>query len=382
MCQSAEIMSVTQKQIAEKLNISPSLVARALMGHKEVAEKTRLRVENAAREMGYGSGDNRAARMLAAQRYGKRVERGVVGVFWELVDGASPRTMPFFEPILNGYEIEAAKENLDVCLCRTRPDELPRLIRDRSVDGVILMGYSASYAARIQALGLPAVTFHLDCEITPSVVTDDRQGAWQATTHLLELGHRRIAFLGVIHLPGEPCEQRLQGYREAMRAYGIDVPEAWICNSLPAPFKTTDAGAGKNGWEALKAQNADNGVEGEPPFTAVVCYNDDVAMGTVNQINADGWAVPQDVSITGFDDISAEYHFRPAITSVAYPREEMGRIAMGLLCELIRTESLVSPGGNKQQLIATTLSVRDSTAAPRASTNAETKEQEETVPES
>jgi DNA-binding LacI/PurR family transcriptional regulator len=335
-------MSVTQKQIAERLNISGSLVGRALRGHQEVAESTRLLIEQTAREMGYDLYANREARALIARRYGQRLKNGVAAVVFCPAPGVSIRSLPYSEPILEGMEAEAAKLNLDICFCPARDDEIPRLVRDRSVDGVIVLGYFPEYIAAIRELGLPVVTFQSKYDIAHSIISDDRNGTRQATRHLLELGHRRIAFLGVEYRPGQAGHQRLLGYRDAMTEYGIEVRDEWVCTSLTGPRATPTAtciGCGVCaaciGWTTLAEQNGGYGKEGELPFTGVVCYNDPIAMASIAQLQAAGYEVPHDISFTGFDDTSLSYHFQPALTSVDYEREEMGRDSIRLLNQAI-----------------------------------------------
>ena len=93
-------MTVTQKQIAERLNVSRSLVVRALKGHSRVAESSRRLIEETAREMGYDSSANQAARSLIAQRYGRRVKTGVLGIVISLSDMSFSRHMPFFSQFI------------------------------------------------------------------------------------------------------------------------------------------------------------------------------------------------------------------------------------------------------------------------------------------
>lgn len=338
-------MSVTQKQVAERLNISRSLVTRALRGDPEVAEATRLSIAAAAKSMGYDPSLNKEARLMNARRHGQRVINGVAAVVFSPSPGVSIRSLPYSEPILEGMEAEAFRSNMDICFCPSRPDELPRLIRDRSVDGVIVLGYFPEYVASIRELGLPVVTFQTRYETAHSVTSDDRAGTREATRHLLKLGHRRIAYLGVHFVEGQPGEQRLLGYRDAMAEYGIPVPESWICSEFSGPFATPRAAcygcgqcAGCIGWPTLVARNALGHSAGQPPFTGLVCYSDAIAMASVEHMRKAGFEVPRDISVTGFDDTSLAYHFEPPLTSVAYAREEMGHVAVRLLHDAIQSD--------------------------------------------
>jgi DNA-binding LacI/PurR family transcriptional regulator len=371
-------MSVTQKQIAERLNISPSLVARALMGHKEVAEKTRVRVQETAREMGYQSGTNREARALIARRYGRRLKNGVIAVMFPPL-GAAPQHLPFYTSIFDAMEEEAVARDINVCLCPLRPDELPRLIRERNVDGVISMGYPVALAAEIRALELPLVTFHDRYDDMHSVMPDDRDGARLATRHLLELGHRRIGFLGVLTHVTNASARRLEGYLDAMQEYGVSVPEEWIENSLPIPTVTPTSFCDKYekfgqgckccaacaGWARLLGKNGGISDNGQLPFTAIVCHNDSVAMGLITQARLDGREAPQDFSVVGFDDLTLQYRFLPPVTSVHLPLAEMGKAAVSLLYEIVQRDGeQEQPEHYIHQVLPVHLTVRKSTTSP------------------
>jgi DNA-binding LacI/PurR family transcriptional regulator len=315
--------------------------------------------------MGYNQDDNREARVLANKRYGQRVKNGIVAVMFWLPQGVSVQGMPFFDPILEGMRSEAAGLGLEICLCPSPSGELPRLVRDRNVDGVIAIGYFANDIVAIQKLGMPVVTFQSSCDIGHSVTSDDREGGRQATRHLLELGHRRIAFLGADYHSGLPAELRLQGYQDAMQEYGIEVPPEWICMELASPYSNADCtyeeSAAGIGWEVLLAQNGATPHDTEMPFTGLVCYNDMIAMGAIGQIRSMGFAVPQQISVTSFDDISVHYQFEPALTSIDFQREKMGREAIRLLGQVIDENRVGESEDALHSVIPTTLVVRQST---------------------
>lgn len=364
-------MSATQKQIAEKLNVSRSLVARALGGHVEVAEATRQRIETTAREMGYDRGDNHAARSLVARRYGHNAKSSITAITFPTSRAASPRYLPFFVPFLEGVETEAAALGMEVCLCPLRGGEVPRLIRNRGADGVIALGYSREHVDAIRALNMPQVLFQSRRDALCSVRNDDRDGAYQATRHLLELGHRRIAFLGMmLEHDVEAADWRFAGYRDALLEAGIAPREEWIETSLPLPETTIDApcfGCGSCaaciGWAALMARSGGLDKKGKPVFTALVCHNDPIAMGAIAQARSDGLEVPRDLSVTGFDDVSRQYHFEPALTSIDFPRYDMGRCAVRLLHNALHEAE--PEAQDRHRVFPATLVVRQSTAPPQ-----------------
>ncbi|RYF46767.1 MAG: LacI family transcriptional regulator, partial [Cytophagaceae bacterium] len=354
------------------------LVARALKGYPEVAESTRQRVELVAQEMGYSSGDNREARALISRRYGQRLKHGIIAVVFPPMDALSPRFMPFYETIIDGIETEARALGLDICLCPLRPNEVARLIRERNVDGVISLGYAPWHVAAIHDLELSVVCLQERCEGAHSVVHDQRDGAFQATRHLIEIGHRRIAFLGGIDSAGQISQQRLQGYKEAMHKASLSIEDEWVEISLPMPRVTPMAycsGCGLCaacvGWQTLMAKNRNLPDSNQPnrgaghnkslSFTALVCHNDAIAIGAVEHARQQGFDVPHDLSVTGFDDVSRQYHFTPELTSIDFSRHVMGHHAVRLLQTVINEQDNGEVVPYQHHVLPVSLVVREST---------------------
>src|SRR5688500_14425796 len=134
-------MTVTQQQIADRLNISRSWVARALNGYDTVSPEMREKVHAVAKELGYDLGGNQAARAMVAKRYGQKVRNNILAFALAPMLTPSPRHLPLFTPLLDGMETEAAPMGMDVFAFSMRYDELPRLIRERGVDGVVSCGF-------------------------------------------------------------------------------------------------------------------------------------------------------------------------------------------------------------------------------------------------
>jgi LacI family transcriptional regulator len=363
-------MAVTQKQIAEKLNISSSLVARALKGHTEVALSTRQRVEAMAKEMGYSADTNREARTLAAMRYGRSIRKGIIAVGLLPIEYGAPRYVPYYIPFLNAVEEEAARRGFDVYLCPSRRDEIPRIIRERGVDGVISMGYVPSQLREIQSLDIPILTLHEEREGAHSALANEYQGTRQLTEHLVSLGHRHIAFVGAPGLIGSG--PRLNAFLEVLSEYGLHTPPEWIIADIWMSTPTADAycrGCGNRcsactGWQTLLERSGGRDAEGKLPFTAVICHNDATAMGVIDHAQQDGVDIPGELSITGFDDVSLHYRFQPAITTAGFSRYEMGVQSIRLLEEtIIQIEKGESPSYH-HYLAPTSLVVRESTTPP------------------
>jgi LacI family repressor for deo operon, udp, cdd, tsx, nupC, and nupG len=364
-------MPITQADIAKHLGISQVLVSYALRGTTGVSAETRERILATVKELGYDARANSGARSLAARRHGTRVLNGMIAVIFPFDSSPALRREPYYARLLGGIQTEAAAKGIEICMCPIQTSEIPRIVREKSVDGIIMLDnvtsdISAALSRAAHALDMPMVNLQWYSEEANCVCPDDRDGARQATRHLLELGHRRIAFLGTKCAPGLPADQRLWGYQDAMREYGIEVRDEWIEDDFILASCIADAdepGCGEcsscQGWTRLIAKNQ-TGLE---PLTAIVCYNDIMAMSVIRQARRDGIDVPGDLSVVGFDDISTLYYFEPALTSVRLPLQEMGADAVRMVQEAIESNGESEPG-YKQHVMPVSLMIRNSTARP------------------
>lgn len=345
---------ITQKDIAHNLGVSRETVKFALNGNGGVAAATRERVLREAERMGYSRTSNTAARTLAAQRNGSRAVTGTIAVVSAAAfDSAPLRNVPFFAPLFAGIEAEARIRDLDICLLPLREERLPRLISERGVDGAICLG-EAAIIPRINEFEVPIVGLDVYSDCAPHIVPADRKGMKLATRHLIELGHRRIAFIGHgLHFPS--AVERFEGYRAAMNEAGLGLDEKLIETTL------MHSEAEHGGAAAERVLSRTRQRTGKPTFTAIVCYHDLFAMGAVRALQAAGLRVPDDVAVVGFDDVSTHYSFAPAITSVSFDRHAMGRRAVQVIGALLEGETIET----QHEVFPVELVVRDSTRAVR-----------------
>jgi len=154
-----------------------------------------------------------------------------------------------------------------------------------------------------------------------SVVVDDAEAAQRAVQHLISRGHRRIAFLGGSSRSRSGLERR-RGYRQALIEAGLPAPARWCQPCAP----TVDGG--RTAAKALLSQ--------APEITAVLTYNDLVALGVVQACQSLGRHIPQDLALVGWDDIVYAPYFSPPLTTMRMPKYQIGEQAMRLLLELIR----------------------------------------------
>ena len=303
--------------IAKKLGLSPMTVSRALTGNPEVSDKTRQKVLRCASALGYQP--NRWARSLVTRR------SSIIGVV--IPDIAHS----FFAEITCGIEEVIERAGYDILLCHSRGDEekerseLAMLVGSR-VDGLIVASVQPEKSpepfAKLRETQMPFVLvdrFFPNSEFS-SVRVDDRAVGRLATECLLELGHQRIAH---IEGPGlSPASLRRRGYLDALKAHSIAANKDWIVSG--------DFGidAGRVAMQRLLSI--------EPRPTAVFAANDPMAIGAVYACREAGLKIPSDISIVGAGNIEGPHHPTPFLTTVDWPREELGRVAAAMLLEAIK----------------------------------------------
>jgi LacI family transcriptional regulator len=365
-----KFMSVTLKQIADELNISQATVTNAMNGKPNVGEPMRLKIQETAMRMGYDKYANRGAQVLAAKRHGRRIENGVIALIYHVQEASAWQSIPFYRTLLDGVEDALGKRRVDLYIALQRDGALPRIVREQRVDGLIFLSGIEKVNHELKELAMPVATLGTLNPGTYSILPDGNRGTYQATKHLLDLGHRRIAYLGKVG--GGAAQMRCEGYVSALTEHGIEVDHSLI------QLWTRDPSVAVDDKSAMARSQVEMGMllqrhrtksARQPSFTAVVCQNDILAMASVLQAQAEGLKVPDDLSVVGFDDVSLQYNFEPSLTSVAYPRFEMGQRAVEWICEEVK--SLIQ-GGNRVgewqqpeglECFPTTLSIRESTCA-------------------
>lgn len=335
----------TIRDVAEKAGVSVATVSRALAGNYPVSDEARARVMAAVESLHYVV--NVHAKALSG-----RVAGPVALVIKDI-------TGPSLAHVAAGVEQEAADRGRLSLVCAThddvaREDDLVQLMREQHAAAVLLVGGAvpdeayvrrmARYAKALDAAGsrLVLVGRPAPAEILPVTVVDydNRGGAFQAASHLLAYGHRRVLFLG-----GEDglssSDERRAGYRDALRAHGAEQ-----AGELDTSGTYTRASGYARTRDALRA-----GLR----FTAVFAASDMVALGALTALREAGLDVPGDMSVVGFDDVPFAADLTPALTTVRVPYEELGRTAVRMA--LGRTEALT---GDDHVVLGTQLVIRQS----------------------
>jgi LacI family transcriptional regulator len=339
----------TLEQVAAAARVSTSTASKVLNGRPGISASTRRRVEDAIERLGYAptTGPRAGAAPL-----------GVAVVFRTLADVYALRVLEGVVASAREHGIEVVVDVLDVDARAPGDDDAAvplspawirrQAARDRA--GVVLVTTQPTVAQQelLRALGVPTV--HIDPvnpmdDSTVSVGSTNFSGGVQATRHLLELGHRRIAFAGGAPT-FLPSAERLQGFLSMMRAGGGQVDEALVREQA----HTFEAGLAIG----------DRLLELPEPPTAVFAASDSIALGVLASAQRHGLSVPQDLSVVGFDDSSAAASSAPPLTTVRQPVVEMGRVALRTLLQLARGERVDS----QHVQLSTALVVRESTAPP------------------
>ncbi len=339
-------MNVTIKDIAKAAGVSHPTVSRALNDHPGISAATKERIKKLAEEMGYVP--NASARGLKTSRSRALgvIMRQIDDPFWsEVLDGVDSVLHPA------GYSLFIASTHME----RQREKDVVQAMVQRGVDGVILLApqFSDEQCHALKNYGLPMVMVNNEGagECQYLIFNDDEYGARLVTHYLIDLGHRRIAYLGN-RMGGMTDTNRLAGFAAEMKSAGLDVPDDYIYH-VPAG----NPAGGREGAEYLMTLR-------ELP-TAIVCYNDFLAAGVYNLLLEKGLRIPEDVSVTGFDNISIAAYLTPPLTTLHQFKFEMGRGAAEMMLEvLIKKQQDEGQFSNRSVSIKGILYIRESTAAP------------------
>jgi LacI family transcriptional regulator len=320
--------------VAAAVGVAPSTVSRAFSRPGRVNVDTAARIHEAAERLGY-----RANPLARALPTGKTSMIALV---------VSDVTNPFYFQIIRGAQLAASERDYTLLVADVHEDAVAeRTALERAlplVEGLVLgTSRMSDSAIRVIARQRPTVVLNRVIAGIPSVVTDNARGMRGAVEHLAGLGHRTLAYAAGPEASWADGV-RWQALREAAQELGLRVHRV-------GPVAPTLAG----GAEAAAAVTATGA-------TAVVGYNDLVAIGLMRRLVATGVRVPDDVSVVGFDDIFGAELCSPALTTVAAPLAALGRFAVTTLLDEAgsRTPSTLRPARLPAQLVE-----RESTAPAR-----------------
>ena len=338
-------MPITIKDIAKQAGVSHSTVSRALHGSPLIADETVKRIRQIAVEVGYFP--SAAARSLRTSR------SHALGVIVSTIDD------PFFSEILQGIEEIAQGRGYSLLMAASQrnPEREQAIVQDmrqRQVDGLIICSASFNTSQQLKLLefGIPIVVINNQAaeDYRYSIYHDDVDGSRQVTRHLIELGHKRIAYLGN-SLSGRTTLDRLTGFRQEVNAAGLAVHGEYI-HEFPG-------GRPEDGLAAL-----DHFINLSQRPTALFCFNDMLAIGVLNGLQMAGIRVPEDISVAGFDNIVFSAYTNPPLTTLDQPKRYIGAEAARMILGLL--DPVASEEAPEQEIkkLKGRLLIRQSTAPP------------------
>lgn len=331
--------------IARECGLSRATVARALSGKGYVEEERRQLIQQTADRLGYRT--STIARALRTQRTSS------IGVL------VADITNPIFPQIVKGIDEVVAADNHTMFLCNTDEDPqkqqaIVRSLLDRHVDGFVLVSQTLTDGfLKLIENGPPCVFINRrpPGPVMDYVGPDNAQGIRLLLDHLCGLGHKRIAYIAGPAL-SSTAQERLSNFRSGMTARGIAVDENMVLR-------------GNYSFESGRAAAESLAALGTLP-TAVIAANDFVAMGIIEFFQQRGMKIPEDLSVTGFDDafeMQADGHYPlrfEGITTVDQPKRDLGRAAGRLMLQRISTPDAAP----NTLILPTRLRIRDTTAPP------------------
>lgn len=339
----------TLTDIAATVGVAPMTVSRVVNRNGYVSEETREKVLQAVKEMNYRR--NGLARNL------KRQCTETIGLV--LGDISNPYSTELANAVRETLSFRGF--NLFICISEHSAKEditaFESLV-NHSVDGLIVATRSNTEGdellREIVDSDLPVVVIGRDFqhEAVDYISADNLRGGFEATQHLIDLGHERIGFIGATL--GTNLK-RLQGYLDALEAHNIPLDERLVTGRREAVSGVPGYSTEKMGYEGMKRLLS---LPARP--TAVFARNDFTAIGAMTAIKEAGLKIPEDIAIVGFDDIPLAVHTSPSLSTVRQPMRLQGRLAAEMLLRRIESEDR---GERSERILNCELIVRESTVS-------------------
>ncbi|MBW8351354.1 LacI family transcriptional regulator [Bacillus sp. IITD106] len=301
---------VTLKDVAKRAGVSVSTASYSINNSPLITNDTKEKVLHAAKEIGYRP--NGLAKNLKEQK------TNIIGLF------LSGFTGPFFNDMVEGIQDVVMENKYELVVCATA--DTHRLLVERYVDGAIILNYRMEdeLLASLANDKLPCVV--LDRELKnpyiKNVLLPNEEGSSIAVQYLLGKGHRRIGFIAGSQASYDG-ETRLKGFRKEIANQGLTFLEKDL---IRADFTEM------SGYTEMRSYLAK--ANGDYP-TAIICANDEMAIGAVKAIQESKFKVPEDIAVVGFDDIYMSHFFTPSLTTIKVPRKKWGITAANTLFKML-----------------------------------------------
>lgn len=315
-------MSITIKDIAERVNVSYSTVSRALKNSVKISTGTKEKIWKIAQELNYIP--NITARELSSRK------TTTVGYIYTSIGKTS------LDPMMEGIEDTVTKEGLQLLSFNSRENveaerDYLRFLHEKRVEGILIFpvvtneGNNLSYLKFLVESKIPVIMVdryfpELD---TDYVVSDNFRGAYEAVTHLIKLGHRRMGYIMGQEYLTSVCD-RLKGYKKALQDYDIDYQEELVKKVIPRPILSIE-----------KSYKATKELLKEEP-TAIFTYNEIATIGALKAIKEKGIDVPKELAFVGFDEVAVVSHIFMPLTVVIQQTYRIGEIGARMLVERVK----------------------------------------------
>ncbi|MBN2365934.1 MAG: LacI family DNA-binding transcriptional regulator [Calditrichaeota bacterium] len=335
-------MAATIKDVARKAKVSTATVSLVIHNNDRISSETKTRVKRAIQELNYHP--FRSARGLASQKSGN--------LGFIVTDDHFSRSEPFYTQIFLGTEFQARESEYYVLLTTIPSDfnereNTPRFVLEKNVEGIILAGkIPHKLIQKLDNYTIPLVfiDYYFSPSQHPVVMIDNISGGLKATQHLIDCGHKDIAFIaGDLQHPS--ISERFQGYKMALQSAGIPFREELTQYDEPYPAR-------EQGYLAIKKL-----LNRKVQFTAIFACNDAMAIGIVQYLKEKNIPVPSAISVIGFDDVEANLSLDPPLTSIRVPKVEMGIQAVKIMTEILTRKHT----GPRKLLMPVELVIRGST---------------------
>ncbi|SHH56960.1 LacI family DNA-binding transcriptional regulator [Thermosipho atlanticus] len=319
------------KEVAKKAGVSISTVSRVLNNSAPVSEKLRRKVEKAIEELGYYP--SHLAKSL------RKGETGTIGFILPDI------TNPFFANIVRGAEDYLRNEGYNLILCNSDQNqmqeiELLKVLISKNIDGLLFTGTGSSNPLLLEKIQHGLKVVFLDRIIqginSSYVIIDNKKGMNLLLDYLIGKGHKNFVFING-NKETFSARIRYETFVKRIRTENLKFKHYFTEFSYEAGYS-----------KAKKLKELPD---------VILCGNDLIAYGVIDALEEKGYKVPEDVSVTGFDDIPFSKHFKPPLTTVYQPMYEMGKKAAELLLKIIKGEKLI----NKGVILSPQLIIREST---------------------
>ncbi|RBP37590.1 LacI family DNA-binding transcriptional regulator [Garciella nitratireducens] len=336
-------MAVKIKDVAREANVSVATVSRVLNDVPLVNEETKKRVLEAIEKTGYKP--NAIARSLKIQK---------TNTFGIMIPDI---TDSFYTQVVRGVEDICSMYDYNIILCNTdfnskKEEKYLDVLIEKQCDGILYIGKGISEELKEKMLKskVPLVVGAThDHEYTlPSVMIDNEKAAYEMTKLLISLGHKKLALFSDSDTKSLVAREREEGFKKALKENRLEFLKEWY---------RVDSANVSGGYKMMEDLLKENNL----PTAIVVTSNDDAALGAIRKAIEVGIKVPEDISISGFNDFYISEWVKPSITTIAQPMYDIGAVSARMLIKMLNNEEL----NEKNIIVPYELIQRESTAPPK-----------------